>query len=145
MVPPRLQGALCRERREHAVMAAWPSWEGMEEKLHKPPGAADPRAPAGHSGAANWSGRNEHKIPGGRRGVSNFGAVGGNSGTSGQAGGAELQCSKGSEQWQRNGRGRAVAARLPAWQGKVGSGSRGFSREAPKQMVKNPSFNEVGC
>lgn len=54
------------------------------------------------------------------------------------------------EQWQRNGRGWAVAPQLSACQEKLsqreeGLSDPGVSPEAPKQMVKGPLFDEVGC
>ncbi|XP_039914071.1 DBH-like monooxygenase protein 1 [Hirundo rustica] len=56
---------------------------------------------------------------------------------SGQTGSAGLECSKSSEQYQRSSRGRTAAARLPAEQGEVSSGS-----QTPEQMEKSPSFSE---
>ncbi|RMC10277.1 hypothetical protein DUI87_13079 [Hirundo rustica rustica] len=59
MIPPRLQGALWRGLGEQGAMAAQ-----MEERLcFTNPGAADPRAPAGLSGAASWDSRNEQNNP----------------------------------------------------------------------------------
>lgn len=148
VIPPP-QAALWRKLGEHAVMAARPRREEVEERVALLTcGVVDPGAPAGPSGAAGWNGGDEHNprvvdemcqklcscgcirrgVPAGR--------------------GLGLQCRRSSG--GENGRGgRAVAARPRTRlreRGGMGLEDPEVSLEAPEQIsAKGPPFDEVGC